>query len=184
MSSQKSRADVSLSIECVPSQVARVLALAAHGVASRAPLPLVTAVETAAHRRTSSHYELFKTASHRRASRLQPVADGRARVRRADQRVRGARRDVISDERMTSSLRRRCAFEEMLSSDEQRDAYDRLGEDAARADREPDRARLCTETPRSARCGPSSRSRSPTPTPPDVSARVARLATLIKIKIR
>ena len=63
MSSQKSRADVSLSIECVPSQVARVLALAAHGVASRAPLPLVTAVETAAHRRTSSHYEVFKTAS-------------------------------------------------------------------------------------------------------------------------
>ena len=85
---------------------------------------------------------------------------------------------------MTSSLRRRCAFEEMLSSDEQRDAYDRLGEDAARADREPDRVRLGTETPCSARCGPSSRSRSPTPTPPDVSARVARLATLIKIKIR
>ena len=54
----------------------------------------------------------------------------------------------------------------------------------ARVAEEPDRARLCTETPRSARCGPSSRSRSPTPTPPDVSARVARLATLIKIRIR
>ena len=47
---------------------------------------------------------------------------------------------------MTSSLRRRCAFEEMLSSDEQRDAYDHLGEDAARARREPDRVRLGTET--------------------------------------
>ena len=48
---------------------------------------------------------------------------------------------------MTWSLRRRCAFEEMLSSsDEQRDAYGRLGEDAARAGREPDRVRLGTET--------------------------------------
>ena len=67
----------------------------------------------------------------------------------------------------------------MLSSDEQRDAYDRLGEDAARAGREPDRVRLGTETAAFCALWAIVAFALTDPTPPDVSARVARLATLM-----